>query len=184
MNKTVTIYCKNTASYHDFPIGTSLLEISNQLQIKLKYDIVAARVNYKVEDLNFLVYKPKDIEFIDASCPSGMRVYVRTLSMVFAYAVKRLFPEAILSINHSISKGYYCRLDYLSCPLNQEVIDRIKSEINKIITEAYPIIVEEKQVKEVKKLFAMQNNQHENLSLFETINTPYMRYFRIHDYVD
>lgn len=184
MNKTVTIYCKNTASYHDFPIGTSLLEISNRLQIKLKYDIVAARVNYKVEDLNFLVYKPKDIEFIDASCPSGMRVYVRTLSMVFAYAVKRLFPEAILSINHSISKGYYCRLDYLSCPLNQEVIDRIKSEINKIIAEAYPIIVEEKQVKEVKKLFALQNNQHENLSLFETINTPYMRYFRIHNYVD
>lgn len=184
MEKKVTIYCKNTASYHDFPIGTSLMEISNHLNIKLKYDIVAARVNYKVEDLNFLVYKPKDIEFIDASCPSGMRVYVRTLSMVFAFAVKRLFPEAILSINHSISKGYYCRLDYLNKPLDQEVISLIKAEINKIIAEGYPIMVEEKQVKEVKKIFALQNNQHENLSLFETINTPYMRYFRIHDYVD
>ncbi|MEA4975272.1 MAG: nucleoside kinase [Paludibacter sp.] len=184
MEKKVTIYCKNTASYHDFPIGTSLMEISNHLNIKLKYDIVAARVNYKVEDLNFLVYKPKDIEFIDASCPSGMRVYVRTLSMVFAYAVKRLFPEAILSINHSISKGYYCRLDYLNKPLDQEVINLIKAEINKIIAKGYPIMVEEKQVKEVKKIFALQNNQHENLSLFETINTPYMRYFRIHDYVD
>lgn len=184
MNKKVTIYCKNTASYHDFAIGTSLMEISNQLNIKLKYDIVAARVNYKVEDLNFLVYKPKDIEFIDASCPSGMRVYVRTLSMVFAYAVKRLFPEAVLSINHSISKGYFCRFDYLDRPLNQEVINLIKSEMNKIIDTRDQIFVEEKQVKEVKKIFAAQNNKHENLSLFETINTPYMRYFRINNYVD
>lgn len=184
MNKRVTIYCKNTASYHDFAIGTSLMEISNQLNITLKYDIVAARVNYKVEDLNFLVYKPKDIEFIDASCPSGMRVYVRTLSMVFAYAVKRLFPEVVLSINHSISKGYFCRFDYLDRPLNQEVINLIKSEMNKIIHSGDQIFVEEKQVKEVKKIFAAQNNKHENLSLFETINTPYMRYFRINNYVD
>ncbi len=67
MKKTVTIYCKNTQSYHDFALGTSLLEIHNSLKIKLKFNVVAARVNYKVEDLNFLIYKPKDIEFIDSS---------------------------------------------------------------------------------------------------------------------
>ncbi|MDO9633865.1 MAG: nucleoside kinase [Paludibacter sp.] len=184
MNKLVTIYCKNTRSYHDFPIGTSLMEISRALGIILKFPVVAARVNYKVEDLNFLVYKPKDIEFIDSSCPSGMRVYVRTLSMVFAYAVNQLFPESVLRIVHSISKGYYCRLDYTDKPLTSDDIDLIKATMKQIITKGEQIFVEEKQVREVKRLFANQQNQHENLSLFETINTPYMRYFRINDYVD
>jgi len=55
MNKQVTIYCKNTHSYHEFPIGTSLMEIFQSLEIQLRYQVVAARVNYKVEDLNFLV---------------------------------------------------------------------------------------------------------------------------------
>ena len=90
MDKTVTIYCKNTQQYHDFPLGTSLLEIYNSLSINLKYLVVAARVNYKVEDLNFLIYKPKDIEFIDTSTSSGMRVYVRSLSMVLSKAVSEL----------------------------------------------------------------------------------------------
>ncbi len=184
MSNLVTIYCKNTKSYHDFPIGTSLIQIYKDLNIKLNYDVVAARVNYKVEDLNFLVYKPKDIEFIDISIASGMRVYVRTLSMVFAYAVKRLFPEATLHMLHSISKGYYCRIEHLDQPLSQDIIDMIKTEIDAIIKAGYPIYTKEKQVKEVKRIFANQYNQNENLSLFHTINTPYMRYFRIKDYVD
>ena len=133
IDKLVTIYCKNTHSYHDFPVGISLLEIFQTLQIELKFQLVAARVNYKVEDLNFLVYKPKDIEFIDTSYPSGMRVYVRTLCMVLSYAVKRLYPEAMLRIEHSISKGYYCRLDYLDQPLTVDSIAHIKLEMTKII---------------------------------------------------
>lgn len=184
MNKQVTIYCKNTHSYHEFPIGTSLMEIFQSLEIQLRYQVVAARVNYKVEDLNFLVYKPKDIEFIDSSCSSGMRVYVRTLSMVLAYAVKKLYPEAVLRIVHSISKGYYCRLDHFGKQLSTDDINLIKSEMKNIIDQGKAIIVEEKQVRVVKDIFALQINQHENLSLFETINTPYMRYFRIDNYVD
>ena len=184
MNKNITIYCKNTNSYHDFPIGTTLLDISTQLNIRLKHDMVAARVNYKVEGLNFPIYKPKDIEFIDITCHSGMRVYVRTLSMVLTYATKRLFPKAVLSIVHSISKGYYCRIEHLGHAMSEKDIELIKAEMRKIITAGEKIIEEEKQVKEVKKIFAKQYNGYENMSLFETISTPYMSYFRIHDYVD
>lgn len=184
MDKHVIIYCKNTRSFHEFPIGTSLQEIGVQLKIQLKFPVVAARVNYKVEDLNFLVYKPKDIEFIDMSCPSGMRVYVRSLSMVLSLAVKRLYPHAVLHIAHSISKGYFCKLEHLGEAITDTMIDSIKSEMNQIISAGKRIISEEKQVKEVRELFAQQYNENENLYLFETINTPYMRYFRIDDYVD
>jgi hypothetical protein len=126
MEKEVTIYCKNTKSYHVYPLGISLIEIYEDLKIELKFPVMAARVNYKVEDLNFMVYKPKDIEFIDMSSPSGMRVYVRTLSMVLAKAVSELFPQATLRIEHPISKGYYCQLDNLGQPIDLDVINRIK----------------------------------------------------------
>ncbi len=184
MNRNITIYCKNTNSYHDFPRGTSLLEIAVYLNIRLPYEIVAARVNYKIENLNFLIYKPKDIEFIDITCHAGMRVYVRTLSMVLAYAVKRLYPKAVLSIVHAISKGYYCHIQHLGRSLTADDIVAIKTEMQDIIQSREKIYEEEKQVKEVKKIFAKQYNGYESLSLFETINTPYMSYYRINDYVD
>ena len=86
MEPTITIYCKNTHTYHEVPRGISLIQLKDLLNIQLPFPIIAAHVNYKVENLDFLLYKPKDVEFLDASTPSGMRVeygaslrYQRTL---------------------------------------------------------------------------------------------------------
>jgi len=184
MDKHVTIYCKNTKSYHIYPLGTSVIEIYQDLNINLKYPVMAARVNYKVEDLNFLIYKPKDIEFIDLSTPSGMRVYVRSLSMVMAKAVSELYPQANLRIEHPISKGYYCKLDNLGQPVTREVISLIKERVNLIISQAKRIVCEEKQTREVKELFVNQVHQQDKIALFETLGNPYFRFFRIDDFID
>lgn len=180
--RMVTIYCKNTQSYHDFPLGSSLLEIYHALDIHLPYPVVAARVNYKAEDLNFYIYKPKDIEFIDASTPSGMRCYVRTLSMVLSRAVHDLFPNAELRIEHPISKGYYCTLGKLDRPLDEQVVKEIKEQMCRLIAEDKPIICEERQTKVVKELFRSRTDGE--VTLFETLGNPYCRYFRMDDFID
>lgn len=184
MMKKVTIYCKNTSSYHDFPIGTSLTDIKEELRIELTYPVVAARVNYKVEDLNFLVYKPKDIEFIDMSISSGMRVYVRTLSMVLAKAVDTVFPDLSIRIEHPISKGYYCSIKNAVSPIPLEMIEKIKQEMIRIIRADEPIISDEAQIQEVHQMFKKQKHTEDQLSLFETLNTLYCRYVRLGEFVD
>lgn len=184
MEKLVTIFCKNTQTYHNYPIGTSLIEVFEDLKIQLKYQVVAARVNYKVEDLNFMIYKPKDIEFIDSGTPSGMRVYVRTLCMVLSKAISEIFPHATLCIEHPISKGYYCKLENLGEPLTPAIISQIKERVNLIISEGKNIISEEKQTKVVKELFSKQANDKDKIALFETLGNPYCRFFRIDDYID
>jgi len=184
MEKQVTIFCKNTKTYHTYQIGTSLIEVFENLQIELKYQVVAARVNYKVEDLNFLIYKPKDIEFIDSSTSSGMRVYVRTLCMVLSKAISELYPQATLCIEHPISKGYYCKLENLGEPLTAPIISKIKTRVDLIISQGKPIVSEEKQTKVVKELFENQSNEKDKIALFETLGNPYCRFFRIDNYID
>ena len=165
-------------------MGISLIDIFHKLNIELKYPVMAARVNYKVEDLNFMVYKPKDIEFIDLGTPSGMRVYVRTLSMVLSKAISELFPDAVLRIEHPISKGYYCKLENSDIQLNIETVNKIKNAVNLIISAGKEIICEEKQTKEVKELFVNRANHIDKAALFETLGNPYFRFFRIDDYID
>mgnify|MGYP003491422283 FL=1 len=106
----VTIYCKNNRQFVQIPCGTSLQTLYEQLNLTLPYPVIAARVNYKVQSLNFLIYKPKDIEFIDATSESGRRCYIRTLSMVMACAVRELWKDCDLRIEHPISKGFYCTI--------------------------------------------------------------------------
>ena len=194
MDKTITIYCKNTHTYHEVPRGISLIQLKDLIGFQMKYPIIAAHVNYKVENLDFLLYKPKDVEFLDASTPSGMRVYVRTLSMVLCAAVNELYPEMDLRVEHPISKGYYCTLqwhqDKTAEPgeekeppvLTYEMVKAIKERMLQIIAENRPIIEEEKQTKEVIKMFAERYNNES--SIFEALGNPYCRYFRMGEYID
>ena len=190
MEPTLTIFCKNTGAYHDVPRGISLIELKDQLGIQLKYPIIAAHVNYKVENLNFLMYKPKDVEFLDASSPTGMRVYVRTLNMVLACAIHELYPSMDLRIEHPISKGYYCTLQWHSHSedtqhnspvVTADMVAAIKQRMQQIIAEDRPIYEEEKRTKEVIKMFASQYNKG---TIFETLGNPYCRYFRMGDFID
>ena len=194
MEPTITVYCKNTHSYHEVPRGISLIELRDMLNIRLQYPIIAAHVNYKEENLDFLLYKPKDVEFLDASSASGMRCYVRTLSMVLACAINELYPRADLRIEHPISKGYYCTLqwrkpkdgelasDAVNPKLTPEMIDSIKRRMLQIIKEDRKILEEEKRTKDVIQMFSTRVDGES--TIFETLGNPYCRYFRMGDFID
>lgn len=185
MQNKITIYCKNIKEYVDIPCGTSLKDLYQQLALQMPYPVIAARVNYKVQSLNFLIYKPKDIEFIDATSESGYRCYTRTLNMVMACAVRELWPDCDLRIEHPISKGFYCTIRKSreeTKVITPEVVQELKARMQAIIAEDRPIITEERQTKEVIRLFGERNEGE--TTLFETLGNPYCRYYRIGDYID
>ena len=185
MQNKITIYCKNTKEYVDIPCGTSLKDLYQQLALEMPYPVIAARVNYKVQSLNFLIYKPKDIEFIDATSESGYRCYIRTLNMVMACAVRELWPDCDLRIEHPISKGFYCTIRESreeTKVITPEVVQQLKARMQAIIAENRPVITEERQTKEVIRLFGERNEGE--TTLFETLGNPYCRYYRIGNYID
>ena len=180
MQNFITIYCKNTKQYHDIPCGTSLKDLYKMLALEMPHPVIAARVNYKVQSLNFLIYKPKDIEFIDATSDSGRRCYIRTLSMLMACAVRELWPSCDLRIEHPISKGFYCTIREsreIAKTITYDVVKQLKERMQQIVSEDRPIITEERQTKEVIRLFGDRHDGE--TTLFETLGNPYCRYYRM-----
>lgn len=185
MQNLVTIYCKNNKQFVQIPCGTSLHDLYHELALDLPYPVIAARVNYKVQNLNFLIYKPKDIEFIDATSDSGRRCYIRTLSMVMACAVRELWPTCDLRIEHPISKGFYCTIRESrdeAKRITPAIVEQLKSRMQAIVAEDRPIVTEERQTKEVIRLFG--ERKEGETTLFETLGNPYCRYYRMGDYID
>ena len=84
MENLITIYCKNTKEYHKIPCGMSLKQLYEKLALQLPYPVIAAQVNYKVQNLNFLIYKPKDIEFITATSESGRPFSIIRISAIYS----------------------------------------------------------------------------------------------------
>lgn len=79
MGKTITIRCKNTGRSHKIPIGFTLEEVYEMLEIKMPFEPTSAKVNNKVEGLHFMFFNDKDVEFLDVTSPSGLRTYTRSL---------------------------------------------------------------------------------------------------------
>ena len=58
-----------------FPEGSSLLDIYQGFGLDLPYPVVSAKVNNSSQGLKFRVYHNRDVEFLDITDSSGMRVY-------------------------------------------------------------------------------------------------------------
>lgn len=104
------VYCKNIDRHIEVDGGTSLAAIAAMPEVRLDFEPVCCRVNNKTEDLGFVVYQPKLIEFQGMTEGSGPRVYTRSLCMMLYRAVCALLPGTELVIEHSIAHGFYCRL--------------------------------------------------------------------------
>ena len=92
MKQLIQIRCKNNKKTLKVETGSTLSDIFSQLDVKMPYPPVSAKVNNKVEGLHYRVYNPKDIEYLDVTSASGSRAYTRTLFFVLCKAVHKLFP--------------------------------------------------------------------------------------------
>ena len=135
---TIEIYCENNGQKKEYPLGVTLEEIKDDLQIKLDYPVCGALVNHKVKELSFAVVKSKNIRFIDYSHPDGIRLYVRSVLFVLYVATKEVFPSVKLKIMHGISNGFYCELDGLERKVTESDISAIKEKMDQLIASDIP----------------------------------------------
>lgn len=153
----VEVFCVNNQQKKLYPMGTSLLDIYDDLKPELKYRVIVAKVNNVTKDLKFRIFKPKMVEFMSYDEPAGMRAYVRSLSFVFCNAVHKLFPDMQVRIEHPIAKGYYCKLLNNKKPINQKMVDDIKAEMHKIIDADLPFVMSNVTTEEAIEIFNRQN---------------------------
>jgi len=154
--KEVEIFCKNTGAYHSYPMGTSLLEISNDLKIKDDHCVCGAIVNNQVKELSFCIVKPKQVEFIDVSNVDGMRLYIRSLIFILYAAVKEVFPHVDFRVQNGISNGYFCELNGLERTISESDVFSIKQEMQAMIDADIPFVKKDMLTPEAVNLLMKQ----------------------------
>jgi uridine kinase len=164
------------------PLGITLAEAQKLLKIEKAYKIVNCKVNNKTESLDYRLYQPKHIEFVDMSESSGMRTYVRSLCFILAKAVSEIYPEGTMKIEHPISKGYYGKIVGKN-RLADKDIRKIKAAMDELIREDMPFVALEDEKDKVVKLFR-ERGFEDKASLLESSDSMYCKYYRMGDYFD
>lgn len=178
----IKIRCKNNGKIISMPMGCTLKEVYEASGMKMQYGPVSARINNKVQGLKYRFYNSKDVEFLDLTSTSGMRVYVRTLLFILSKTIEDLFPGGKLFIQAYVSKGYYCELN-IGRPLTKADVKAIRERMQQIVDADLHIHREQCPIEEAIELFRSKGMESK-AQLLESQSNLYAYYYRLGDTID
>lgn len=141
------------------------------------YPVLAALVDHKLKELDFKLAMTHEVEFIGYNHPDGRRTYLRSLCFVLQNAVRELFPDKVLVIDHSLPSGLYCKVIETrkqedgrcrTLALTQEQLSSIKSRMQEIVSADMPFRKEKIDAVTAEKMFE-ENNQPEKAELQKSL---------------
>ena len=171
----IRIYCENTSSYCNVPMGTALKDIAPATASGMK--VLAALVDNTLKSLNYKVFNPHNVRFIDYSHPDGRRTYIRSLCFVLQKVVREMFPDKVLTIDYSLPSGLYCEIRELAAlesgrpdvyPLTDSEIEVIESRMRALVEADKPFSKTMLDAEEAVGIFK-GNNQHEKVQLLKSL---------------
>lgn len=184
MSNNMKIFCKNLGEYIPFTGGESLSEIFNRISDRINITPICARVNNKTEDMQYPVFAPKQVEFLDRNSASGQRVYIRSLCMMLYKAVADCCPSGTrLRIEHSIARGYYCRLIGENITIDLSLIDVLRAKMDELVKRNIPFERKERLTTDVIKIFEEQGLL-DKVQLLKTTHDLYTVYYRLENICD
>lgn len=174
----------NDGRRYELPLFEKLGDFSKQVCPVVKddrtgvvYPVLAALVDHKLKELDFKLAMTHEVEFIGYNHPDGRRTYLRSLCFVLQNAVRELFPDKVLVIDHSLPSGLYCKVIETrkqedgrcrTLALTQEQLASVKSRMQEIVSADMPFRKEKIDAVTAAKMFE-ENNQPEKAELQKSL---------------
>lgn len=124
-------------SSKEYGQAMSVYEIAMDISEGLARAACAGELDGEVVDLRTVVDRDCQLNILTANDEAGLRTIRHTCSHVLAQAVKRLFPDAKVTIGPSIDEGFYYDFDHE--PFSREDLDNLEKEMKKIIKEGHKL---------------------------------------------
>jgi uridine kinase len=184
--KEITIFCKNDGKNHKIELGGTLEDLSKKWcrtvideKTGQKLDVIAALVDYKLKELEYRPMLFHQVEFIGFNHPDGRRCYLRSLCFVLQNAIRELYPDKVLVVDHSLPSGMYCEIHETtkledgrkqSYFVTDDELDMIKEKMKEIIARNLPFKRVKTNSEEAMEIFR-RNNQPLKAELQKSIGT-------------
>lgn len=121
-----------------FEAGITAGDVAKSLGAGLYKAACACKINGETRDLRTPLTEDCELAILTFEDEDGKRAFRHTASHILAQAVKRLYPEAKLTIGPSIDTGFYYDFDR-DTPFTPDDLAALEKEMKKIVKEALPL---------------------------------------------
>lgn len=178
------VFLVNDGKRYEVPFLKRLGDFSDEVcktvtdeKTGVEYPVLAALVDHKLKELDYRLSMSHEVEFIGYNHPDGRRTYLRSLCFVLQNAVRELFPDKVLIIDHSLPSGLYCNIcdvelreDGRRVPVRLSDADlaAIKKRMHEIVAADMPFIKKKMEASAAEALFE-KNNQPDKAELQKSL---------------
>lgn len=178
------VFLVNDGKRYEVPFLKKLGDFSDEVcktvtdeKTGVEYPVLAALVDHKLKELDYRLSMSHEVEFIGYNHPDGRRTYLRSLCFVLQNAVRELFPDKVLIIDHSLPSGLYCNIcdvelreDGRRVPVRLSDADlaAIKKRMHEIVDADMPFVKKKMEASAAEALFE-KNNQPDKAELQKSL---------------
>ncbi len=152
------------------PANTPVGELSVQDAEAGGLPFIAALVNNDLVSLSYPLDVNCSVRFLTAAHSLGMRVYRNSLSFLLSAAAAGLFPDAHLSIEHSLGTGFYYTIE-TGRKLSRRQVERLELGMRTIVENDIPITRRKISFTEADRFFR-GTNRSDRADLLKFRNPP------------
>ena len=116
-----------------FEAPLSVYDAAREAEL-ISREVIACSVDGKMVDLTHVIDGDAAVVLYTFEDKEGAHVFRHTASHVLAQAVKRLYPEAKLTIGPAIDDGFYYDFDS-EVAFSPDVLEKLEAEMKKICKE-------------------------------------------------
>jgi uridine kinase len=145
--------------------------------------LVAAIVNGDLRELTFPIDIESRVQAMTLGDTDGSRIYRRSLTFLLEMAFSDQFPDAKLTIDHSLSfGGYYCQVNGRD-PLSEAELESLYSHMQALIEADLPFEREEVPLQEAIEYFRSRGYE-DKVHLLAYRKKDYLTLYRLGDRMD
>lgn len=140
-------------SVREYERGITILEAVTQIGRGLAKAALVAKVDGQLVDLSTKLEQDCQLQVLTFKDEEGRETFRHTSTHILAQAVKRLFPEAKLTVGPPLKDTYYYDIDMVR-PFTPADLEAIEAEMAKIVASDFPMERSTMGREEAKEYFA------------------------------
>ena len=163
--------------------GAEVRKFLSLLETPGSAPIVGAIINGELRELTYPIKMDSKVIPISMEDPDGMLIYRRSLTFLLEAAFEEKFPDATLTIDHSVSSGgYYCEVTDHP-PLTDNQLAELTAHMRSIVDENLPFTKREVPLAEAVAYFDAKGYM-DKVRLLAHRQKDYLTLYRLGDHQD
>lgn len=144
----------------EFPEGTTSMEIAKSISEGLARNVLAAKVNGEVRDLNRPITSDSTLELITWDSADGKSTMWHSSAHLMAEALESFYPGVKFWVGPPVENGFYYDVDLGGQAISSDDFKKIEDKMLELARQNNPYVRKEMSKAEAVKYFTDKNDEY------------------------